>query len=114
LATFLNFLLNDTVKALCYKLDGRGLFDYHWSHWDFSLTYSFQPHCGPGVDSASNRKENQGYLLGAKGSQCVGLTALLPSCAKCLRGCPGHYRDSSALLFQLEKCSWYIAPMCAT
>jgi hypothetical protein len=30
------------------------------------LTYSFRPHYGPGVDSASNRKEYQVYFLGVK------------------------------------------------
>jgi hypothetical protein len=30
----------------------------------------------PGVDSAPNRNENQGYLLGEKGGRCVGLTTL--------------------------------------
>jgi hypothetical protein len=55
---------------------------------------------GPGVDSASNRKEYQEYILGGKGGRCVGLTNLLPSCADCLdiwepqppgtlRACPG-------------------------
>jgi hypothetical protein len=34
-------------------------FDSEWGHWIFQLTYSFQPHYGPGVDSASNRKEYQ-------------------------------------------------------
>ena len=33
-----------------------------------SMTYSFQPHYGPGVDSASNRNKNQEYFLGVKGS----------------------------------------------
>ena len=28
-----------------------------WSHWNFSLASSFRPHCGPGVDSASNRND---------------------------------------------------------
>jgi len=28
------------------------------------LTYSFRPHYGPGVDSASNRNEYQEYFLG--------------------------------------------------
>jgi len=28
------------------------------------LTYSFWPHYGPGVDSASNRNEDQEYFLG--------------------------------------------------
>jgi hypothetical protein len=46
------------VEALCYKPEGRG-FDSRWYHWNFSLTYSFRPHYGPGVDSASNRNEYQ-------------------------------------------------------
>jgi hypothetical protein len=35
-------------------------------HWDFSLTLFFRPHCGPGVDSAYNRKEYQAYLSEVK------------------------------------------------
>jgi len=31
------------------------------------LTYSFRPHYGPGVDSASNRNKYQEYFLGGKG-----------------------------------------------
>ena len=59
---------------------------------------------GPGVDSASNRNEYQGYFLVGKGGRCVGLTTLPPSCAVCLemlkseppwnlRARPGLYRD---------------------
>jgi hypothetical protein len=48
------------VKALRYKPAGRGL------DWKFSVTYSFQSHYGPGVDSASNRNEYQEYFLGVK------------------------------------------------
>jgi len=33
---------------------------------EFLLTKSFLPHCGPGVDSASNRNEYQDYFLGVK------------------------------------------------
>jgi hypothetical protein len=44
----------------------------------------FLPLYGPGVDSASNKNEYQEYFLGCKGSRCVGLTALAPSCADCL------------------------------
>jgi hypothetical protein len=51
------------VKALCYISEGR-CFDPKWCHWNFSLTYSFQSHYGPGVDSASNRNEYQEYFLG--------------------------------------------------
>ena len=42
---------------------------------------SFRSHCGPGVDSVSNRNEYQEYILGVKSSQCVRLTTLPPSCA---------------------------------
>ena len=51
------------VEALRYKPEGRG-FDSRLCHWNFLL--SFQPHYGPGVDSASNRNEYQDYFLGVK------------------------------------------------
>jgi hypothetical protein len=87
------------VEALRYKPEGRG-FDSRWSHCNFSVTYSFRSHCGPGVDSASNRNEYQEFFLGGKDGRCVGLTTLPPSCADCLeilepqppgapRACPG-------------------------
>jgi hypothetical protein len=53
------------VETLRYKPEGRG-FDCRWCHWNFSLTPSFRQHNGPGVDSASNRTEYQGYFLGVK------------------------------------------------
>jgi hypothetical protein len=34
------------------------------------LKLAFRPHCGPGVDSASNRNEYQKYFLGGKGGRC--------------------------------------------
>jgi len=68
------------IEALRYKPEGRG-FDSRWCHWNFSLTYSFRAHYGPGVDSDSNRNEYQEYFLGGKGGRCVGLTTLPPSCA---------------------------------
>ena len=51
-------VLAQLVEALRYKPEGRG-FDSCWYHWNFSLTQSFRPHYGPGVDSASNRNEYQ-------------------------------------------------------
>jgi len=48
-----------------YKPKGRG-FDFRWWHWNFSLTQSFRPHYGPGVDPASNRNEYQEYFLGVR------------------------------------------------
>jgi len=90
------------VEALRNKPEGRG-FDSRWCHCNFSLIYSFRPHCGPGVDSASNRNEYQEYFLGGKGGRCVMLTTLPPSCCNCLeiwepqhpgnlRACPALYR----------------------
>jgi hypothetical protein len=53
------------VKALRYKPVGRA-FASRWCHWNFSLTYSFRSHYGPGVDSASNGNEYQVYFLRVK------------------------------------------------
>ena len=53
------------VEALRYKPEGRG-FDSRWCHWNFSLTLSFRPHYGPGVDSACDGNEYQECFLGVK------------------------------------------------
>jgi hypothetical protein len=77
-------------------------------HWNFSLTYSFRPHYGPGIDSASNKNEYQECFLGVIGGRCVGLTTLPPSYADCLKiwepqvpgilvACPGLFRDYFAV-----------------
>jgi hypothetical protein len=58
-------LVAQLVEALRYKPEGHG-FDSRLCHWIFSFTYSFRPHYGPGVDSASNRNEYQEYFLGVK------------------------------------------------
>jgi len=50
-------------ETLRYKPEGCG-FDTQWCLWNFSLTQSFWPHHGPGVDSTSNRNEYQEYFLG--------------------------------------------------
>jgi hypothetical protein len=92
-------LVAQLIEALRSQPERRG-FDSRWCHWNFSLTYSFRPHYGPGVDSASNRNEYQEYFLEGKGGRCVGLTNLPTSCADCheiwepqppgsLRTCPG-------------------------
>ena len=52
-------------ETLRYKPQGRG-FDSRWCHWNFSLTSSFLPHCGPGVDSTSNSNEDQEYFVWIK------------------------------------------------
>jgi hypothetical protein len=53
------------VEALRYKQEVRGI-NSRWCHRNLSLTQSFQPNYGPGVDSASNRNEYEGYFLGVK------------------------------------------------
>ena len=79
----LGHVVAQLVEALCYKLKGRG-FDSHWCHWNFSLAQFYQPHYGPGVDSAFNRNDYQEYFLEGKGRQCVRLTPLPPAHANCL------------------------------
>jgi hypothetical protein len=49
-------LVAQLVEALRYKPEGRE-FHSRWCHWNFSLTPSFRPHCGPGIDSISKRNE---------------------------------------------------------
>jgi hypothetical protein len=58
------------VEALRYKPEDRG-FDSRLFYWNFSLTQSFQPHYGPGVDSALNRNECQEYFLEGKVGRLV-------------------------------------------
>ena len=88
------------VEALRYKSEGRG-FESRWCNRIFSLTQSFRPHHGPGVDSASNRNEYQEYFLGGKGGRCVELKTLPLSCVDCLEiwepQPPGTLRACSGL-----------------
>ena len=71
------------VEALRYKPEGHGV-DLSRYHWDVPLPSSFRPQYVPRVDSALNRNEYQGYLLGSQGRRCVGLRTLRPSRANCL------------------------------
>jgi hypothetical protein len=64
---------------LRYTPEGRG-FNSRWYHWNISLTQSFRPYYGPGVDSATNRNEYQSYLLGIKDGRCLELTTLTFIC----------------------------------
>jgi hypothetical protein len=73
----------ELIEALCYKPEGRR-FNFQWCHWNFSLSWSFWPHYGSGVNSAFNRNVYEEYFLGGKGSRCMWLTTLPPSCADCL------------------------------
>jgi len=75
---YVHHAVSQWVEALGYNLEGRG-FNSRSSCWYLSLTKSFLPHYGSGVESAPNINEYQGYLLGGKGGQCVRLKSLLPS-----------------------------------
>jgi hypothetical protein len=48
----------------------------------YLFTYSFQPHCGPGVDLVTNRNEYQEISPGGKGDRRVRLTILPPSVSR--------------------------------
>ena len=77
---FESFQVAQLVKALRYKLEGRG-FDSRW--YNFLLAESVRLHYGLGIDSVTNRNEYQEYFLVSKGGRFLGLR-LLPSCADCL------------------------------
>ena len=81
--TYWWYAVAQLVEALCYKPQGHGV-DLSRYHWDVPLPSTFRPQFDSGVDSAPNRNEYQGYLLGSKGGRCVGLTTLRPSRANCL------------------------------
>jgi len=62
-ARIMGYAMAQLVEALHYKPAGCRFISW-WCHWNFSLTQPFWLHCGPGVDSASNRHEYQEYFLG--------------------------------------------------
>ena len=63
--TIFGYAVAQLFEAVLYKPEGRG-FDSRLGHWNSLLTYSFRPHCGSGVDSASNRNEYQESFLEVK------------------------------------------------
>jgi hypothetical protein len=68
--------------------------------WNFS---SFQPHYGPGVDSASNRNEDQESSWEVKGGRRVSLTTLPLLWADCLDNV-GHPQRLTTLWASM---AWY-------
>ena len=66
--TYVVYAVAQLVEALRYTPEGRG-FDSRWGHWNFADLVFNQ---SPGVDSASNRNEYQGFLLGIKAAGALG------------------------------------------
>ena len=54
------------VEALLWKAEVRGL------DWNFVLIFSFPPHYGPGIISASNKNDYQVYFLGLRAADVLG------------------------------------------
>jgi hypothetical protein len=63
--------ITQLVEALRYKPECCG-FDSRWGFWNSSVTETFRPQYGPGVDSAFNRNENQGSPLGSTCGRAYG------------------------------------------
>jgi len=77
---------------------------------DFSVTCSFRPYHGRGVDTAPSEKEYQEHFLRGKGGRCLRLTTSPRSRAECheiwepkphgtLWATPGFLRDSFTFTF---------------
>ena len=98
------------VETLRHKSEGRG-FDSRWCHWNFSLTQSFRPNYGPGVDSASNINEYQEYFLGGKGGWCLELTTLPPSCADWNLGASASWKPQGLSRSVMEFLYLYVHDM---
>ena len=64
------------VETLRYKTEVRR-FDSRWCHWNFSLTCSFRPHYGLGIDLASSRNKCRKCFVEVCRSE--GLTTLIVS-----------------------------------
>jgi hypothetical protein len=70
-------------RALRYKPESRG-FDFPMGSLKYYIVFILPATQWLCDNSAPDKNEYQGYLLGSKGSRRVGLTAFLSSCADCL------------------------------
>ena len=67
--------LAQLVESLGYQPEGRG-FDSLKCNWNFLLTLSCRPYCGPEFDRVADSNEYQDNVFGSKGGRCLGLTTL--------------------------------------
>jgi hypothetical protein len=84
------FCLLETLSVLVRRdYYTGGHYATNWKVAGSSLGFfqSFQPHYGPGVDSASSRNEYQESSWGVKSGRRVGLTTLPPSVSLLSRKC---------------------------
>jgi hypothetical protein len=69
----------DSLYSSCRVLwgtalqDGRSRIRFPRVSLKFFIDTTFRPHCDPGVDSATNRRECEEYFLRSKGGRCIGL-----------------------------------------
>jgi hypothetical protein len=96
---------------------GIGIFD-----WEIFIDRMLSAVLWP---SAPNRNEYQEYFLWGKGSRCLGLITLPPSCADCLeiwepqpsgtlRAWPGLYRDRCTFFMSVTHCRQKLVICCNT
>jgi hypothetical protein len=68
---YMGYVLEQLFEALHYKPEGCQL-DPRWCHWNFPLTLPFGPHCGPRIDTDSNKNEFQEYFWRIKAAGAYG------------------------------------------
>jgi len=93
--------------TLRYKLECRR-FNFRWCLWNFSLTYSFRPHCYPGIGSVSKINEYQVYFLYGADNITTFLWSLSSNMGTSTSGnTQGLYKDCFTSLLQDSYQRWY-------
>jgi hypothetical protein len=72
---------------------------------------SFRSHYGSGIDSVSDRNEYREYFLRGKGSRCVRLTPLPPSCVVFTKSGNLNFLETSG---HVQACNGTVLPLSFT